>query len=531
MMSELLIMTWYWKQAENKCEYSASTVNTWAAMMRRHLTIPHRLVCVTDDPEGIEIETIPLPKDFDSIRSVAWSEEKGCPQCYRRITLFSPDAAQIFGAERFVSMDMDCVVTGNIDYLFERPEDFVMFRGTSGKRPYNGSMVMMTAGSRTDVYTRLMTEGQSLVEAAQHQYLGSDQAIISYVLGPGEAVWDQSDGVFFWSPKFKRNYRSRIPENMRLLFFPGHPKPWQALEYPYIRAHWHMGSPAQAPDKKPEYATMDLYAFNDKKGWGRRLYEAAKARGVVVKLFRSPFGVPPGAKVFLRMDQQGSMRRVSKVVAEKLAQRGCELYPSLQECRWYDDKILQHEALKKWMPATLVTDNRKEAAEWLEKNKPPFVSKLSHGASSKNVRLVADREEALALAASQKYVYWQKLIGGKDYDYRITIVGDHLFGLRRFVRAGDFRASGSGVFEHLTFESAEERKVAELALKISAELNVSWVAFDFVMSGKTPKVLEMSSSWHWESNANAPLFTHDLEPTKLHGKDCLKMALAMMRKV
>lgn len=528
-MSELLIMTWYWKQEGGRCEYTAESVNTWAAMMRRNLTIPHRLACVTDEPEGIEIDTIPLPKDFDLIKSAAWSAEKGLPQCYRRIALFSPDAEQIFGAKRFVSMDMDCVVTGNIDYLFERDDDFVMYKGTAAKRPYNGSMLMMRSGARPEVYTRLIKEGQSLVKAAQDRYLGSDQAIISYVLGPGEAVWDRDDGVYFWSPRFIRDFRGHPPENMRILFFPGTPKPWQALEYPYIRAHWHKGDMLPLPDRRPQYGRRMIYAFNDKKGWGRRFREAARAQGVSVRLFFSPLSVPPGSKVFLRMDQQGAMRAISKKVAEVLNERDCKMLPDYRQCQWYDDKAAQLGVLSKWMPSTICTDDRDKALAWMAKNKPPFVSKRSDGASSKNVKLIRDKDQALAELDGLPYVYWQKLVPDQSCDYRITVIGPYVYGMRRFVRPGDFRASGSGHFEYLDFTCAQSRKAAQLVIKVAAELNLNWTAFDVVFDGKTPKILEMSSSWYRQKDQSAQLFDHDLNPTDLTMVDTLRVAVDLVR--
>ena len=515
----LTIMTWYWRQSDNKCEYSPQCVNTWAAMMRRHLTIPHRLVCVTDHPEGIEIDTIPLPKQFDKIRSHKWDEAKGAPQCYRRLTLFSPDAAQIFGAGRFVSMDMDCVVTANIDHLFQRDDDFIMFQGTAAKRPYNGSMVMMTAGARTQVYERMQSDGMALVNAAQEKYLGSDQAIISYVLGPGEAVWGKDEGVYFWSPKFKRTYQSRPPGNMSLLFFPGYPKPWQALEYPYIRHHWHAGRPHEKPGRAPKYGDSMIYFYRDRKGWGRRMLASAKEKGLRGKMFMNPRGVPAGSRVYLRMDQQGSMRRMSKRVHEMLCDRECVVFPSAKERDWYDDKVAQHEALKPWLIDTFITDDKDQAWEYIQSAKYPFVSKLAEGASSKNVVLVRDQEQALKIIEQQDYVYFQKLASEHDGDYRVTVIGDYIAGLRRRAKPGDFRASGSGNFDYLDWSDNKAVKCAELALDIAGKLGINCVAFDFVINRGRPKVLEMSSSWHWESVVGMPLYTHELEPTDLKGRD------------
>jgi hypothetical protein len=98
---------------------------------------------------------------------------------------------EIFG-KRFVCMDLDCVITGNLDPLFDVPDDFKIFHGTGGGRPYNGSMILMTAGARSQVYEQFNQE--AAVEAG-NKFLGSDQAWISQVLGPDEATWGPADGV------------------------------------------------------------------------------------------------------------------------------------------------------------------------------------------------------------------------------------------------------------------------------------------------------------------------------------------------
>lgn len=215
----LTVMTWFWKQEGGRATYTHHHVNIWADMVRRNLTIPHRLACVTEHPEGIDpsIEIIAPPKDFEDVRIPTWTVEK--PQCLRRIAMFAPDAGQRFG-ERFVSMDMDCVIAGNLDSLFATTADFKMYRGTTGERPYNGSMMLLTAGARPQVYTEFSVE--RAIKAGQ-RYVGSDQAWISYILGPGEAVWDYRDGVFWYQDPNGRGYP-------RLMFFPGYPKPWQLAE-------------------------------------------------------------------------------------------------------------------------------------------------------------------------------------------------------------------------------------------------------------------------------------------------------------
>lgn len=216
-------MTWLWHQPHGRIQYTAHHVNIWADMVRRHLTIPHRLSCVTATPEGIDesVEIIKPPGDFQDVILPSWGPT--LPQCLRRIAMFRPDASDLFG-ERFVSMDLDCVVGANIDELFARPEDLVMYSGTSSQRPYNGSMLMMTAGARPHVYTEFTPERAT---AAGREFIGSDQAWISYILGRGEATWSAKDGIYFWT---QRRAIGEPPADIRIMFFPGPMKPWGVLQ-------------------------------------------------------------------------------------------------------------------------------------------------------------------------------------------------------------------------------------------------------------------------------------------------------------
>lgn len=221
----LTVLCWLWAQPGGRTTYTALHVNIWTDMVRRHLSIPHRLACVTDTPEGIDpsVAIIAPPGDFEDARIPTWSSEK--PQCLRRLALFRPDAAKMFG-ERFVSMDLDCVIGDSLDPLFDTDADFKMYRGTpSNFRPYNGSMLLMTAGARPEVYERF---SQDEARIAGERYIGSDQAWISHVLGSDETTWGPEDGVLWYGGL----QTARLAKSRRIMFFPGTPKPWEIAGVP-----------------------------------------------------------------------------------------------------------------------------------------------------------------------------------------------------------------------------------------------------------------------------------------------------------
>lgn len=233
----LTVLTWYWRQPGGRTQFEPWHVNVWAAMVGRHLAQPHRLACVTATPEGIDpsIEIIAPPRDFEDVTIPSWGPDK--PQCLRRLAMFRADAAQLFG-ERFVCMDLDCVAAGPLDPLFESAADFRIFRGTTAGRPYNGSMMLLAAGARRQVYDRFTPAAAA---EAGRRFTGSDQAWISHVLGTGEATWGPEDGVSWWR-------QGLTPEASRLMFFPGRPKPWTLVEngrHDWIEEHYRGAAPGR----------------------------------------------------------------------------------------------------------------------------------------------------------------------------------------------------------------------------------------------------------------------------------------------
>lgn len=207
-------------------------------MVRRNLSLPHRIACVTDLPLPPGVEQIIPPGDFEAVQP-RWGPLK--PNCFRRLAMFRRDAAKLFG-ERFVCMDLDCVVGGPLDPLFNRKEDLVLFNGTSESRPYNGSMMLIRAGCRPELYEKF---SQAAANAAGDAFLGSDQAWLSLCLGWGEATWGEADGAYWWGKQYQEKraeYRKRkqifAP---RVLFFPGKVKPWTLAELridPFVTANY-----------------------------------------------------------------------------------------------------------------------------------------------------------------------------------------------------------------------------------------------------------------------------------------------------
>lgn len=233
----LSIVCWKWKpKGTYRSTFTARHVDTLAAMVARNYANPHRMVCVTDDPEGIDrsIETVPLWDDFANVPS---PHGAGNPSCYRRLKAFSAEAEQWFGP-RFVCIDLDCVIVSDMSPLWDRLDDFVICGDTNPSTPYNGSMYLLRAGSRKQVWDDF-DPIRSPAITKRFGYFGSDQAWIGARLGTLEHRWTAKDGVYSYRNEIAKR-GGALPANARIVIFHGQHDPWcpQCQRLPWVKEHY-----------------------------------------------------------------------------------------------------------------------------------------------------------------------------------------------------------------------------------------------------------------------------------------------------
>ncbi|WP_404417932.1 RimK family alpha-L-glutamate ligase [Brevundimonas vesicularis] len=231
-----------------------------------------------------------------------------------------------------------------------------------------------------------------------------------------------------------------------------------------------------------------------------------------------------------------------------LEKRGMVVFPDSATSWHYDDKVGQKyllEAIGAPLVPTWVFYRAEEALRWAETTTYPKVFKLRGGAGSMNVHLVRSLGEARGLihrsfgagwsaagspwapirerlwhirrdrtmrsvldvgrgiyravwphpnyrnGPMQKgYAYFQEFLPGNSYDLRIIVIGHRAFGIKRMVREGDFRASGSGKLVHDPASISLECLKAAFAVKDT--LGAQSVAFDFMFRNDIPLIGEIS---------------------------------------
>lgn len=254
----LSVITFKYFKPGYRTVYTSGHVNALARMVEQKYPHPHRFICFTNEPDGIASNVEVKPMWDTHMALVNPTHPTNRPNCYPRLRTFAADFGEIVGP-RFVSLDLDMVLTSDVSSLWNRPDDFVIY-DAKGDDHYNGSMFLHTCGTRTKVWDDFDPVKSPKLTMA-HGMRGSDQAWIRYCLSPDAKTWTNADGVFAYLhliPPYRhrlrhiavpRNARTRLPpprdgrkpETAKVVIFAGEYKPWDrwARETsPWIDEHY-----------------------------------------------------------------------------------------------------------------------------------------------------------------------------------------------------------------------------------------------------------------------------------------------------
>lgn len=233
-VERLPIVTFKWN---GHIPYTAADVNIWAAQVDRWLDRPSELVCITDDPGGIDgsIRTIPMWRDhFEHGRD------------WHRLKLFTEEMEHLIGP-RFVVTDLDTVFCGRLDPLFENDHPFMAWRDPN-RDQYCTALFMMDAGAYPHVW-KTFDPAAAMRLRTMGLFGGYDQAWISHAL-PGQPRWTRDDGVLSFRVDVLENQPLKLhkalpsalpPNGARIINFHGKYNPRDAevqAAYPWIAEHY-----------------------------------------------------------------------------------------------------------------------------------------------------------------------------------------------------------------------------------------------------------------------------------------------------
>ena len=203
--------------------YGAHDVNVLRAMVRRHLDRPHRFVCLTEDPTGIDdaVECRPLP----TMRLPKNPDAKGG---WRKLGVLSEAYADLPGPILF--LDLDVAVTGDLGPFFDHPGRFCIIKNwtTPGQRIGNSSVFRFEPGAEAAVLAAFEREPDAAIASVDNEQIYLSRHVAAVTWWPKS--WVKSYKFHcMWPGPLARLLTARLPSGARILAFHGKPKPDEAI--------------------------------------------------------------------------------------------------------------------------------------------------------------------------------------------------------------------------------------------------------------------------------------------------------------
>jgi len=221
----LFVCTWLWGD-----KWSLIYAERLFAGLRRNLREQFASVLITD-----------RRRESSADIDIEWDNGLfGLPGCLARIAMFDSGLQDEIGAgygDRVVNIDVDAVITGPLDPLFDRYNEFTIMQGYNQTNPcpFNGSLWMFRAGERHDVWEDFSLDAFERYKVPIHS-IPDDQGWLHHKFPKADA-YTTADGVYAFKKIGWKKGRRKLPLDARLVVFPGR-DPAKYLECDWIRQHW-----------------------------------------------------------------------------------------------------------------------------------------------------------------------------------------------------------------------------------------------------------------------------------------------------
>lgn len=219
-------------------KYGPEYVNNLFNAVKKNTTLPFTFYCFTEDAAGIDPQVVIKPLKYNNIES--W---------WNKLYLFSNDI-EIEG--RIFFLDLDTVITGNIDHMLLVQDEFVVLRdfytglakGLEGNFHVGSAVMIWTAGKHTHIWESFIKNPQA---AIKELYPHGDQKWVQK-MQPSRTYWqDLFPGQVL---SFKVHCRDGLPKDARIVCFHGKPSIpesytittkaqwWTITPQPWVETYW-----------------------------------------------------------------------------------------------------------------------------------------------------------------------------------------------------------------------------------------------------------------------------------------------------
>ncbi|ENU31008.1 glycosyltransferase [Acinetobacter sp. NIPH 1852] len=178
-------------------KYGAEYVNRLYNMVKRHLTLPFKMVCLTDRTEGIDpnVQCFPIPP----LDLPAGAPERG----WNKLSTFEPDLYGLKGNALF--LDLDVVIIDNIDCFFQESGEFLVIH--DWKRPWrvtgNSSVYRFKLGA----FSGILPYFRENFDEISHKFRNEQEYLSWFVHKEGKlSYWNKE-----WCKSYKYHCLRKVP--------------------------------------------------------------------------------------------------------------------------------------------------------------------------------------------------------------------------------------------------------------------------------------------------------------------------------
>jgi|GEM_PF-5057729 len=260
----------------------------------------------------------------------------------------------------------------------------------------------------------------------------------------------------------------------------------------------------------------NLWVLDEREIWWQAILGAGARHGYKGKRIRSGTETRGQSGIgFIRPHADPKRLKINIVDYHEMA-NSLLMIQDADQVELYEEKSKQFFLWGDLMPTTWHFESLEPAMELLQACDYPIVSKADVGASSVNVRILADRKSAEkhvrqifgpgipvnhcsggAKSLQRDYVLLQRFIP-HEITWRVNAIGDARAVFKRYCYP-DRPVAQTGNVEPAMEMTPEIESLLEYSDRVFARIGSKWCALDILRDGDEWKLLETSLAWPWPS--------------------------------
>lgn len=192
-------------------------VNAIAGNIKKFISVPHKVVCLTDNVSGIDRKLVDVIKPL----------RHNLPKWWSKMELFH---SENFDTSKVLYFDLDTVIVDNIDHIAKLDCDFIGIRDFYDLFTLQTGMMMWKNGQYDHIFQKFIANKDKVLNTlhGDHEWIGKN-------IGSYEFMQDiYPNHIISYK---KHNPSKKMPEHAKVICFHGNPRP-HAVNDQFVIDNW-----------------------------------------------------------------------------------------------------------------------------------------------------------------------------------------------------------------------------------------------------------------------------------------------------